>query len=54
MSIRLKATIEWFDELVTNEKRDERELFSLWQSLKAQIESLEKKQTESKKEAEKR
>ena len=34
---RLENLIEWMDELVLNESRDERILFSVWQNLKSEI-----------------
>jgi len=39
---RNKALIEWMDELILDEKRDERSLFSIWQSIRAELLKQEK------------
>ena len=34
---KIHALMQWLDELIINEKRDERELFSVWQNLQGEL-----------------
>ena len=34
---KIHALMAWMDELVINENRDERELFSVWQNLQGEL-----------------
>jgi len=40
MSVRFREIMKWMNELVNDHNRDERELFSIWQSLQTEINKM--------------